>query len=118
MKNRSFLYFESSGNYAKKKRLNVLIHFSRELSSLTAHMAGRPSSHLALPSYLASYFLVMFACLQRISQCVCVPSLAVPRVEAMALLQGCAAGFLSLPGFLCLRTCYFFVFVSPFILTF
>lgn len=70
----------------KKKKTKCVDSLQQELSSLAAHMAGRPSSRLALPSYLASYFLVVFACLQRISQCVCVPSLAVPHVEAMALL--------------------------------
>lgn len=101
----------------QKKRLNVLIHFSRELSSLAAHMAGRPSLHLALPSNLASYFLVMFVHVSSKDFTVC-----------LCALIGCAScggdgfasrlcGWLSLPSWVSLSPHLLF-FLFLFLLSF
>lgn len=104
--NGSFLYFEYPGNYTKKKKKTKCVDSLQQGAELIGSTHGRKAKlalDFAIKSCITFSGYVFF--LQRISQCVCIPLLAVPHVETMSLLQGCVAVFLFLPGFLSLCTC-------------
>lgn len=104
--NRSVPYFEYSANYTRTTNGVVSL---RQGAELTQHT---PQQGWTSPSFLAPYFLVLLAFLPRISQRVCAPLLAVPRVEAMSGPQGHVAAFLSFSGLLplCTLICLWFFF--------